>query len=186
MAEAASKEIVWFGEVDLNKKTGLPASDYPAWYHDIQIQELKEDIRGIEKAIDLDLYKGKDLMRMREQLSTKRNRLGDIEGSRPSISDVDRDKIAKARKALGNKIAASMFTSSEMMKGTADAHVEAERMVIPCIKLDNEYEHSLAKSCGMHMVDGKVSRNNAERIWKITGKVLGEAILDTEQLRASK
>jgi len=36
------------------------------------------------------------------------------------------------------------------------------------------------------MVDGKVSRNNAERIWKIQGKVLGEAILDTEQLRNSK
>lgn len=181
-----SKEIVWFGEVDLNKKTGMPASDYPAWYHDIQIEDLKEEIKASEKALDLDLYKGKDLMRMREQLSIKKNRLNQIEGSKPVITDIDKDKIAKSRQSLGSKIGASMFTSSEMMKGTADAHVEAERMVKPCIKIDNEYEASLVKSCGMHIVDSKISRNNAERIWKIQGKILGEAILDTEQLRPAK
>lgn len=186
MAEAASKEIVWFGEVDLNKKTGLPAADYPAWYNDIQIQDLKEEIGGIEKAIDLDLYKGKDLMRMREQLKTRQTRLTQIETSRPNISDVDRDKIAKARKGLGNKIGLSMFTSSEMMKGTADAHVEAERMVKPCIKLDNEHELNIAKARGMNIVDGKISRNDATCIWKIQGKALGEGILDAEQLRISK
>jgi hypothetical protein len=186
MAETASNEIVWFGEVDINKRTGMPSSDYPAWYHDIQIQDLKEEITGMEKAIDLELYKGKDLLRMREQLKTRKDRLMSIESSRPNISDVDKDKISKARKSLGQRIGASMFTFTEMQKGTADAHVEAERMVKPCIKLENEYETKLAKSCGMHMVDGKVSRNNAERIWKIQGKVLGEAILDTEQLRCSK
>jgi hypothetical protein len=76
-----------------------------------------------------------------------------------------------------------MFTASDMMRGTADAHVEAERMVKPCVKIQSEYEAGLAKACGMNIENGKVSRNDAARIWKIQGKLLGESILDAEQLR---
>jgi hypothetical protein len=178
-----SKEIVYFGEVDINKKTGLPASDYPAWCHDPQIEELKDEIRASEKAIDLELYKGKDLMRMREQLSMKKKRLDQILDSKPKINDADKDRIARARKDLGERIGESMFTASDMMRGTADAHVEAERMVKPCVKIQSEYEAGLAKACGMNIENGKVSRNDAARIWKIQGKLLGESILDAEQLR---
>ena len=181
-----SKEIVYFGEVDINKKTGLPASDYPAWCHDPQIEELKDEIRASEKAIDLELYKGKDLMRMREQLSMKKKRLDQILDSKPKISDTDKDRIARSRKELGERIGQSMFTSSDMMRGTADAHVEAERMVKPCVKIESEYEASLVKACGMNIENGKVSRNDAARIWKIQGKLLGESILDAEQLRNQK
>lgn len=178
-----SKGIVYFGEVDINKKTGLPSSDYPAWCHDPQIEELKDEIRASEKAIDLELYKGKDLMRMREQLSIKKNRLEQILDSKPKVSDTDKDRIASARKELGERIGESMFTASDMMRGTADAHIEAERMVRPCVAIKSEYEAGLAKSCGMNIENGKISRNDAARIWKIQGKLLGESILDAEQLR---
>jgi hypothetical protein len=178
-----SKGIVYFGEVDINKKTGLPSSDYPAWCHDPQIEELKDEIRASEKAIDLELYKGKDLMRMREQLSIKKTRLEQILDSKPKVSDTDKDRIARSRRELGERIGESMFTASDMMRGTADAHVEAERMVRPCVAIKSEYEAGLAKSCGMNIENGKISRNDAARIWKIQGKLLGESILDAEQLR---
>jgi hypothetical protein len=178
-----SKGIVYFGEVDINKKTGLPASDYPAWCHEPQIEELKDEIRTSEKAIDLELYKGKDLMRMREQLSMKKNRLDQIQGSKPKITDSDKDRIARGRKELGRRIGETMFTRTEMMRGTADAHVEADRMVNPCVKIENEYEAGLAKQCGMRIENGKISRNDANRIWKTHGRLIGESILDCEQLR---
>lgn len=175
-------KIIWFGEVDMNKK-GVPSSDYPGWTFDQQIQELSREISSIERGFDLELYSGKDKVKMRELLKQKKDRYEAIESSRPKLTGKDKDAVYAAFKDLGDRIGSSMFTYSEMQKGTADAHVEADRMVNPCIEVKSELEADFCKQRGIKIVDGKISRNHASQMAQIFGKALGEGIIDMERFR---
>ena len=93
-----------------------------------------------------------------------------ISSSRPKLKGKDKDDIAKGYKELGGQIAESMFTLSDMKRGTASAHEEARRMVKPIISVDPK----LAASCGVNTKDGMVSRNDASKIYKIMGKLIGD------------
>jgi len=44
-------EIKFFGEVDLNKKTGGVSSEYPAWYFDRPLDGLAEDVGRMERML---------------------------------------------------------------------------------------------------------------------------------------
>jgi len=175
-------KIVWFGEVDMNKK-GVPSSDYPGWTFDQQIQELDREISSIERGFDLELYSGKDKVKMRELLKQKKDRYEAIQSSRPKLTGKDKDAVYASFKDLGKRIGDSMFTYSDMQKGTADAHVEAERMVMPCIEIKSELESDFCKQSGIKIVDGKISRNHASQMAQIFGKALGEGIIDMERFR---
>lgn len=175
-------DVQWFGEVDLNPRTGKLSADYPAWFMDKQIEDLEEEIRTTQHSIDMELYHGKAKVRIMEELRMKKQRLDAIISSRPKLRDLDKDRIAKSRKTLGDRIGESMYCQTEMMKMTADVTEEAIRMVRPCIKLESAYDHQIAKARRMEVVDGKVSRNNAIDIWRIQGKAIGEDIR-TETLR---
>lgn len=69
----------------------------------------------------------------------------------------------------------------EMKKGLADSHEEARRMTTPNIKLSPELIE-VAEACNVKHTDGKISRTEAEKIWKITSRYLDEPS-NTEYLR---
>jgi len=173
-----------FGEVDKNSKGGN-ASEYPAWYFDRHIDELKESIASLKRSLDMGLIPADKVPVQRQDMANKQEKLDTILKSKPKPSDAERDKLWKLYKSLGEKISESMYTRSEMHMGIVDAHTEASRMTQPCITLNPE-EASIAKSCGIKMgQDRKVSRNQAAKPFKILGKLLNEPS-NIEVLRRDK
>ena len=179
--EGPLESVEFFGKDDLNKQ-GRPASEAPAWYFTQHKEKLEDDISMTKSRLDRGEVPEKQKPEMMAELAKMREKLDRINASAPRFKDAQKDAIAKVASAVGEKIASAMFTRTEMMKGLADAHEEARRMADPCIKLDHD-EAVLAKKAGCRLSnDGKVSRTDAERLWKFSRRSLGESS-NTEMLR---
>lgn len=178
--------IKWFGEVDLNPKTGKPSADYPGWYFDKRCEEMQDDIRSLESAIDLDLYRGSKKKEAQIRLDAMKKRYDSIVSSRPNLSGKDKDRVAKVAQDLGDRIAATMPNYSDMQRGATgrvDIEEEARRMVFPCIEVKTPEEADYFKQRGIPLVKGKVSRNDAIGAWKTMSKCLEADSCDAEILR---
>ena len=179
-------DIKWFAEVDINSKTGKPSADYPGWYFEQRLAEQEEEIRGLENAIDMDLYKGLKKKEAVQRLSAMKKRHDQILESKPNLRGADKDRIAKVANDLGERIKATMPNYSDMQRGatgTVDIEAEARRMVLPCIEVKSAEEADLFKQRGIEIVNGKVSRNQAITAWKIMSKSIGADTCDAESLR---
>jgi len=174
----------FFGKADRDKD-GKIKSDYPAWYNEQHVDDLKESIDQQERALENDAVPSDRRSQFRERLKREKERLDDIEGSRPQFNDKEKDEICNLRKDLGIRISVAMYKTSDMQRGLANAHEEAKRMTEPCIKITSERENEVAEACGIKVKDGKVTRTEAEKMWKIISKGLGE-ISNTESLRNPK
>jgi hypothetical protein len=165
-----NSDFQMFSEVDMNSH-GNVGSYLPAWAYDQLIGDLQNDIRSDEiqiKQANISVDKVNELKRTVEK---KKERLHEIESSKPKLAT---DKIWEIEKGIGEKIADSMFTRTDMMRGTADAHTEARRMSQPCITL-NDSEANFAIGCNVVPNTSKmISRNQAAKVWKIARRFLGE------------
>lgn len=179
-------DIKWFAEVDINSRTGKPSADYPGWYFEQRIAEQEDEIRSLENAIEMDLYKGLKKKEAVQRLSAMKKRHDEILESKPNLRGVDKDRIAKVANDLGERIKASMPSYSDMQRGatgSVDIEQEARRMVLPCIEVKSKEEADLFKQRGINIVNGKVSRNQAITAWKIMSKSIGADTCDAESLR---
>lgn len=179
-------DIKWFAEVDINSKTGKPSADYPGWYFEQRIAEQADEIRNLENALDMDLYKGQKKKEAVLRLSAMKKRHDEILESKPNLRGADKDRIAKVANDLGDRIKASMPNYSDMQRGatgSVDIEAEARRMVLPCIEVKSREEADLFKQRGIEIVNGKVSRNQAITAWKIMSKSIGADTCDAESLR---
>lgn len=167
------EDVAFYGKVDINKH-GKEGSEMPAWYFRQHKEEIENNITQVEASIARgEIAEDKrpqilaDVRRMKEKLDA-------INESHPNFNGKNQDAISKVTDTLGQKIAESMYTRSDMMRGIADPHEEARRMADPCIKLEGD-EYLLAKKSGCRISrDGKVSRTDAERVWKLGRRALGE------------
>jgi hypothetical protein len=179
-------EIKFFGEVDLHPKKGNVASQYPAWYFDRPLDELYEDIGKMERALTRGAVPVDKVSEFREKLAQNKARYEKIMAAVPTLSDVEKDKLAKTRREMGKMISEGLFTRSQMMKGTVDAHKEAERMIKPMIPVRPEMTE-LLRACNAKVVDGKISRDGLVKAWKMVGKLLnrhgGDEETNSETLR---
>jgi hypothetical protein len=173
-----------FGDVDRTDK-GKIKSEFPAWYYPQQIDELKESIRHKERLIEQDMVPASEKQITKSRLAQEKERLTKIEEHMPKLTATEQDSVHKMTKELGNKIGISMFSRSEMERGTADAHEEARRMSEPCIEIKTEAEVELAKECNISIKNGKVSRDEASKMWKLSRRMLGE-MSNVEILRRDK
>jgi len=166
------QDIEFFGGID--RKEGKPdsyiTSEYPAWMFDRPVEDLQEEIARMEREINRGAIPPEQIARNKELLKSRKAKLELIQEQRPKLNDVTKDEFYKHYKELSKGIQDSMFTRSEMMLGTANAHEEAARMITPSILISPE----IAKMCNLKTVDGKISRNEAQRAWKMLGKTLGE------------
>ena len=179
-------DIKWFAEVDINSRTGKPSADYPGWYFEQRIAEQEDEIRSLENAIEMDLYKGLKKKEAVQRLSAMKKRHDEILESKPNLRGADKDRIAKVANDLGERIKASMPSYSDMQRGATgpvDIEQEARRMVLPCIEVKSKEEADLFKQRGINIVNGKVSRNQAITAWKIMSKSIGADTCDAESLR---
>lgn len=159
--------IEFFGGID--KPKGHIGADTPSWACPRHIEELKESINHDERALVDGVVIASEIGNTKSRLKKNREILEGIEESRPKISGTKLDALDADYKALSESIAESLFSRSDMMKGLADPHKEAERMVKPCIKVNPD----LAASCGIKVgKDNMVSRNDASRIFRTVGHYL--------------
>lgn len=176
----AEKELEFFGKVDRDRDGNI-GSTLPAWYFDSQVDTMKETIQRREAALERGDIPADYVYQTREDLKRDKERLDNIESSRPVLDEKRSDALGKAYKELSSDIKESMFTRDDMQRGFADAHEEARRMTKPCINIDPE----LARKCGVNAKGGMISRNDATKIFKIVGKALGEET-NVERLRKMK
>lgn len=172
-------DISFFSETDMNK--GKISSEYPAWYFNTMIDDLKEDIRREEWNLEQNIVPRDQLPVIRDRVKRLKAKLDAVEAARPKFSDLDKNKLTKTMKELGKEITSKMFTRSEMKKGLADSHMEAKRMTYPSISVTPDIAE-VAKMCNVPIVGGKLSRKSAEKCWKILANYHGEPS-NTEYLR---
>lgn len=174
-----AKVFSFFGAVDRNYK-GRVCSEFPAWMLPIHREKLSEEINSLKRRLrsgEVDEYDARTSLK--EEIERNEVRLQEIDASRPNISAAMKDKISKQYEELSKSISASMFTRYEQDHNFADAHDEMNRMLKPCIKVDDK----LAKAANLKLDnDGRVSRNDATKLWKILGHVLDLAT-NVERLR---
>jgi len=168
----ALENLTFFGEVD--KKNGKISSSYPAWYFDRLIENMEEEIGRHEREIKRGVISDEQKDKMHAKVVAMRKKYESIMESKPSKKGVDIDNLAKARKELGKVIAESMFTVSQERQRLVDPHEEVRRQKTPIISVKGDlFEICRAANCRISR-DGKVSRDDAERAWKIAGRDLGE------------
>lgn len=159
-----------FSDVDINHH-GDVGSYLPSWAYTQLIGDLESEISDYELQIQRQNISADKINELRRTVKIKKDRLEEILSSRPKL---DKDKINDVRNSLSEKISEAMFSRSDMERGTADAHEEANRMVNPCIKL-TEAEANFALGCNVKPTgDRKISRNQATKMWKIASRYLGE------------
>jgi len=173
----------FYGEVDKNDK-GTNSSEYPAWYLETHLNELKESMGRRERALSRGEVALDSIPYEKQELAKEKARYEAILKSKPKVSDKERDLLWKNYKDLSSKIQASMFTRSDMMFGTASAHEEAKRMVEPIIELTAE-QIEMAEDMQIKIVNKKTSRKGADKLFKLIGKLIGEPT-NTEVLRRDK
>jgi len=173
-AGKAEPDIHWFTEVDLNAKGGV-ANDFAAWYDDVSVDMLREDVRQLERDIEDGIFTGPKKRTALDTLKAKKTRLDLIVEGKPKLSPVQKDRVALSFKELSQRIKESMFSYDSHWQMTADPQEVARRMVNPCIKVtDDPIVGSFVKQRGIRMEDGMISQNHASIIYKHMAKLLGE------------
>lgn len=166
----------FYSSVDKNAH-GRLSSPYPAWYFSRSVSDLTDEIRSMERAINLGGIEPRAMVNYKAQLQGKKERLDKIEASCPKMNGKQKDQLVQEIKELGQKIGEAMFSLSDMKFGNdfADPHEEARRSEEPCIKL-SPYQIGLARmmELGYSESTGEICRRNAEIIWKVGRKTLGE------------
>lgn len=171
-----------FGDVD-KTKDGKIKSEYPAWYLETQKEELEESVNHRRSILDQDLVPPSERNIQKQRLAQEEKRLNEINEATPKLSGPELDEVTKVRKDMGTQIKDAMYSRSDMDRGTADAHEEARRISTPVIEIKSKAQAEFLESCGVKLGGRtKVSRREAEKAWKIAGKLLGEPT-NTETLR---
>ena len=160
--------VTYFSEDDITKD-GRIVSQYPAWWFQNHMEDLEEEIRHDEYVIDRELIEPAKRYDFKQALKAKKEKLDRIRESTPKLNERQRQKIDGYYHELSQNIKESMFTYTQMQRGTADAHEEARRMSMPCIKIPAD----IAKVCNIKLQNGMGSRNQATKAWKIMGRILG-------------
>jgi len=175
------KDTRIFGSVDRDSK-GKITSEFPAWYFDQQKDELERGIAQDKIALDQEAIPYPAKAKFREKLAQREERLNKINEETPKLKGSEQDAISKIREEWGEAIGEAHFTRSQREKGLADAHEEVRRMTEPIIKVTSQRQAEFINECGIKIKDGKITRNEAEKVYKIASKLL-EQPTDIEYLR---
>ena len=161
--EKPGKGIQFFGEFEKHPKGGY-RSEYPAWMHTKLLSDMKDELKGKQKALDMRLPNANEA-ELREQIREMKTRIDDIESSKPKLSAKMKDDLLRMSEDLETGIKESLFTRDEMRLGLADAHRELERSMKKCIPIRAD----LAEAAGVKLEKGKFgSREDAIKVWRLT------------------
>lgn len=179
-------QVSLYGDVDRNQK-GEVSSEWPAWYNRNHIEDIEENVREMKIRLERGLVPNDSVPDHKQAILDLENKLLKIKDSFPNLGEEERDRLAKVRKWLGVNITMWQFSKDDMMTGEADPHEEARRRSEPIIKIENQEIADVLKSCNIDNFHGKgmITRDQAEKAWKLASKQLGEPS-NTELLRPRK
>ncbi len=166
-----SEQIVLFSEEDINVH-GKLAHDYPAWYFQRLEEDLIESISSKERELSSGAIDESRREYLTRELAKDKTILASVKESKPKIKGASIDKLKKHYEELSEKIKDALFTRDEMMKGLVDPHKEANRISTPCIPLRGELFDFAKANFLRSDKDGKFTRDDVVRLWKIAGKAL--------------
>ncbi len=178
------EDVVFFGPVDRQGRRldGRISSDWPAWYFDVHVDELKSEIEDQQRSLDMGLIHPTEVEITKRRIKEKKARMDEIVSSKPKLKPIQKDRLHLLTEEWGEIIKDSMFTRDEMMMGLAGAHEEVKRMTEPAFRVDPK----IAAAMGVTAQGGKVSRDELTRMWKIGRKHLGESTNAEVLRRTSK
>lgn len=179
-----SEGLVFFGAVDRRGRTanGDIASALPAWYFDEAIDELRESVASTERSLERGTVPADSIPTARARLTQQKQRLQEIEGTRPKPNHKQLIWLRQKQKELESEIGGSMFTRDQMRTGDASPHEEMRRAKNP---VTCKIDHELARLIGLKPKNGRVSRDDAIRALKPVNKLLGDPT-DVEYLRVDE
>ena len=166
-------KIEFFGSMDRKgkKAENETSSEYPAWFFDNKIDDLKYEIEKNENRIKMNLIPEREVGKTREETKRLQEQLNSIMRSKPKLTGKDQDTLVKVYENLTKQIGDSMYSRTEMKKGLVSAHEEARRRMQPIISVDADCQSILSKF-KIKNANGKISRNQADRVAKIIGKLI--------------
>jgi hypothetical protein len=167
--------IKFFGASDRKDKkaTGVIRSEYPHWYHPVREDMLAEEVANMQRKIDMGIIDNlPNNTEWNMEFERKKALLDEIQNDKPNFNDADKDAVFKVYKSLGKKITELMPTHTDMQKGLANAHDENRKDTIPCIPVRGMTD--VVRECGVTPIDGMITRKQATRVWKISGRSLNE------------
>jgi hypothetical protein len=178
---SSGPDIKWFSEADYDD-AGKIATYLPSYTKYRRLEELREDVKEIERIVNDGIISGRALNDLRNKLAYKKQRLEKL-GSKPRITGFLRDKLKNALDDLSGEINSALFSYDEARKVSVSAHENVRRMTTPCIPVRDSLAGSIAKECNIRVHHGKVTREEAIRIAKIMKYNLGESVAGSFQYR---
>ncbi len=164
-----SDGIQFFGNVD-RTKDGEVASEMPAWFHDVQVEELLESVSKKERQLDRGEVPPEYAFMVKNEVAGLKKKITEIQMSKPTLKGGQKDMVYKEYQSLQQQIADSMPTRREDRQGFVNPREELKRMKNPHISITPK----MAEACGVKPVRGKISGDQANKCYKMMGKVLGE------------
>lgn len=170
----------FYGAVDRagGRSDGRVVSQLPAWRHKKGIEDMKEELAGIERKLKYGGAHPEEKPYLDVERKNIQNRYDAIMKSKPAFTAFEKKKMEKEYKELGENIRESLFTRDQMWTRKADAHKELARMKTPCVKVP-QY---LADLGDVKLVNGKAPRDKASKLWATAGDYL-DADTNPENLR---
>jgi len=184
LKRAAGGDVQFFSVVDKDPKTGEIKSEYPAWWHDRQMEELKNSIHSQQQYLDRNKVAPEHRDKAVAALERDKEKLSEVEESRPQFTPSQKDSIAKGFGSIQELIAEALPTQRQIDRNTVDHHQEAMRMSQPCISLKKHPDLAkFAQACNVPISrHGEISRDHATKMAHIMGRSLGERFF-VENLR---
>lgn len=163
-------EVEFFGDVDKNIK-GEVVSELPAWFHDIHLDHLEEGVASKKRQIERGEIPREHVGMVSQEIKNEEEKIKDIKAAVPKLVGKQKDSVAKAYHALQNQIKETMPTRMEDRNGYISPRDELKRMKEFHIEVDRD----IAKACNVKTnIQGKVTGDGANKIYKMCGRILGE------------
>ena len=163
-----SDGIQFFGNID-KTKDGEVASEMPAWFFDVQVDKLIENVEKRERAIVNGTVPPDHIWNEKNEVANLKKKITEIQMSKPTLKGGQKDMVYKEYQNLQKQIADSLPTRKEDRDGLVNPRDELKRMKSPHIDISPK----MAEACGIK-TSGKISGDQANRCYKMMGSILGE------------
>jgi hypothetical protein len=166
-------KIEFFGPVD-KKPDGTIRSFMPIWAQEKLCEDVEEEVGMRRRALERGEVPDDAIPGAKQGLERAEEKWNSVRDSRPKLTGEQKDICAKSRKSIGEKLTGMLFTASQMATGVdVQPFKEVEMMTEPCVKVE-AHEKEGYEACGIKIRKGKVTRQEAERVYILHSKSIGE------------
>jgi|19_taG_2_1085344.scaffolds.fasta_scaffold00768_12 hypothetical protein len=185
MAEQKKPMQSMFGTPDRKgqEEDGNIQSEYPAWKMNSQINQLDEEITELSRDLSSGHVPSEDVFEAKEHLHTLQGRFDAIVRSKPNYNVTEEAFLHGELLNLNDRVSETLYSRYDQLKGKgsiARPQQEADLNDKPCISMHPE----VARICNIKsIVNGKVSRNQADKARKILCEYFGRDDASRESIR---